>query len=140
MAKAMDAAGAPQPTDNAAPSSPSSSPSVVDSASNGQEVIDKMKSLHYDVVFMDMQMPKYSGLEATQIINKWYQEKEIRKQHPIKPFIIALTANALDKHGAVFASWDVGLRCKALHDENTAAIAIECWGIRVRQNGRQTKG
>jgi len=51
-------------------------------ANDGKEAIDKVKSNHYDLVFMDLKMPVYSGLEATTII------RSFNKKIPI----IAVTA------------------------------------------------
>ncbi|MEK7991854.1 MAG: response regulator [Thiotrichaceae bacterium] len=58
----------------------------VDIANNGLEVLEKTEQKKYDVVLMDMQMPKMDGLTATQ---------ELIRQYPNScPVIIAMTANA----------------------------------------------
>jgi len=57
-----------------------------DLAADGLEVLDFVNKRTFDVILMDVQMPKMDGLEATQII---------KKRFPIRPFIIAMTANAL---------------------------------------------
>ena len=55
---------------------------------NGLEAIDCLKAQPYDLVFMDIQMPKMNGLEAThQIRDTFPPEKQ--------PLIIAMTANAM---------------------------------------------
>lgn len=63
-------------------------------ASNGLEAIDVLlgtpdenqeKSDQYDIVLMDMLMPKMGGIEATKIL----------RQRNLKIPIVALTANAL---------------------------------------------
>lgn len=56
----------------------------VDVAGNGQEAVDAVKIIPYDLVFMDMQMPVLDGLEAT---------RAIREQIMLQPRIIAMTAN-----------------------------------------------
>ena len=38
---------------------------VVDNAENGEEAIEKVRSLDPDLVLMDIQMPVMSGLDAT---------------------------------------------------------------------------
>jgi PAS domain S-box-containing protein len=61
----------------------------VDIASNGMDGMEKVEQQHYDVVFMDIQMPEMDGEEATKIIR--------RKNSNFKqPWIIAMTAHALE--------------------------------------------
>jgi signal transduction histidine kinase/ActR/RegA family two-component response regulator len=57
-------------------------------AQDGQECVDKVRSGEYDLVLMDIQMPRMDGVAATRAIR---QIKGIRQ-----PRIIALTANAMD--------------------------------------------
>jgi len=58
----------------------------VDIAGNGVEALEKIADKAYDLVFMDIQMPEMSGLEATRLM----REKKLDMP------IIALTAHALD--------------------------------------------
>ena len=60
----------------------------VDVVANGQEAVDAVARLPYDVVFMDCQMPEMDGFEATVQIRKGGKEAD-------KPVIVAMTANAL---------------------------------------------
>ena len=58
-----------------------------DTADDGRQAIDALDKQHYDVVFMDMQMPVLDGISATQeIVQKWGEDR---------PRIIAMTANVL---------------------------------------------
>jgi CheY-like chemotaxis protein len=57
-----------------------------DLAADGLEALDLVNKKTFDVILMDVQMPKMDGLEATRII---------KKRFPERPFIIAMTANAL---------------------------------------------
>jgi signal transduction histidine kinase/DNA-binding response OmpR family regulator len=61
---------------------------TIDAVENGKKALEIMEHNTYDIILMDVQMPVMNGMEATQeIINK-YPENE-------RPFIIALTANAM---------------------------------------------
>jgi len=61
---------------------------MVTEAENGIDAIEKLKLNTFDIILMDIQMPKMDGVEATKII---------RNQLGCKTPIIALTANAF-KH------------------------------------------
>ena len=57
-------------------------------ADNGQEVIDKVNSEHFDLILMDIQMPVMNGFEAAQ---------KIREQDEFKHLpIIAITATVVE--------------------------------------------
>eukprot|EP01117_Protostelium_nocturnum_P008551 TRINITY_DN3070_c0_g2_i2.p1 TRINITY_DN3070_c0_g2~~TRINITY_DN3070_c0_g2_i2.p1 ORF type:complete len:655 (-),score=160.88 TRINITY_DN3070_c0_g2_i2:167-2131(-) len=64
-------------------------PDVVE---NGLEVLEALEKQEYDVILMDLQMPKMDGLEASRIIS----EKK-KKVSALKPSIVAITADVL--HG-----------------------------------------
>ncbi len=59
--------------------------------SNGFEAVKALKKKHFDLIFMDCQMPFMDGYEATQEIRKLELEADNTKHIPI----IALTAHAL---------------------------------------------
>jgi signal transduction histidine kinase/DNA-binding response OmpR family regulator len=61
-----------------------------DVASNGLEVLEILHRQNYDVVLMDVQMPKMDGLTATHRI-----VQEFAKD--VRPQIIAMTANAMQE-------------------------------------------
>jgi signal transduction histidine kinase/DNA-binding response OmpR family regulator len=52
---------------------------------DGKEVVERALKQHYDLIFMDMQMPNVNGYEATKIL---------RKKH-VKSPIVALTAHVM---------------------------------------------
>ena len=58
------------------------------SAENGRQAVEMMKTEHYDIVFMDCQMPEMDGFEATSHI----RQPEGETRHTI---IVALTADAM---------------------------------------------
>jgi signal transduction histidine kinase/ActR/RegA family two-component response regulator len=59
-----------------------------DLAENGKQAVEMALAHHYDLIFMDMQMPVMDGVEAT---------LSIRAQLSGAPRIIALTANAFEE-------------------------------------------
>ncbi|WP_371376546.1 two-component regulator propeller domain-containing protein [Thalassotalea aquiviva] len=59
----------------------------VDIAENGSLALKMVQDKHYDLVFMDCQMPVMDGFEATRKIRLW---QEVHNQPPV--LIIALTA------------------------------------------------
>ena len=61
---------------------------ALDFAENGEIALTKTLENHYDLVFMDIEMPVMGGLEATKQINQ-----ELGDQAPP---IVALTAHAMD--------------------------------------------
>lgn len=61
----------------------------VDMCTNGWEAIRMVKSIHYDLVFMDHMMPELDGIEATRMIRQL--EGAYYKKMPI----IAFTANVI---------------------------------------------
>lgn len=61
-----------------------------DTVENGREAVEAAKKTHYNLILMDVHMPKMDGLEATQIIRQ--QEKATGGHVPI----IAVTALSSD--------------------------------------------
>ena len=57
-------------------------------AANGIEALQALERQHYDLVLMDVKMPKMDGLEATSIIRQRWPENG--------PKVVAVTAYALE--------------------------------------------
>ncbi|WP_235775519.1 MULTISPECIES: response regulator [Paenibacillus] len=74
---------------------------AVSMVSDGQEAVEALKTDTYDLVFMDVQMPRMNGLEAVRMIKDTMPSEEI-------PVIIAITANALkgDRERCLAAGMD----------------------------------
>ncbi|WP_397450111.1 response regulator [Pseudomonas sp. NA-150] len=64
-----------------------------DTASNGEEALQAMKSQRYDLVLMDCEMPILDGFSATQQLRAW----EVGNQR-IRTPVVALTAHILTEH------------------------------------------
>jgi signal transduction histidine kinase/CheY-like chemotaxis protein/HPt (histidine-containing phosphotransfer) domain-containing protein len=64
---------------------------IPDVVNNGYEAVQALKNKDYDLIFMDMMMPVMDGLEASRIICA-------SKPAHQRPWIIAMTANALEEH------------------------------------------
>jgi len=58
-----------------------------DTVANGLEAVKQIERIAYDLIFMDVQMPEMNGLEATRMIRRMKNGKDIP--------IIAMTAGAL---------------------------------------------
>jgi len=91
-----------------------------DVAGNGVEAIAALRRQHYDIVFMDVQMPEMDGLEATRrICAEWSNGN--------RPRIIAMTANATkgDREECLAAGMD-GYISKPVHIDELKAVLEQC--------------
>ena len=61
----------------------------IDYAYDGQEGIDKFKEKYYDLILLDLGLPKIHGLQVATLIKEHEEEKKVA----IKSVIIVLTAN-----------------------------------------------
>ena len=106
----------------------------VDVAANGYEVIEAVRKINYDVVFMDIFMPEMDGYEATKyIIDNFVKEQ--------RPKIIAMTANAMqgDREKCIEAGMDDYIG-KPVRVEELQAV-IQKWGkiIYDEKNAKQAE-
>jgi CheY-like chemotaxis protein len=65
---------------------------IVDTASNGAEGVEKLKTTIYDIAFMDIDMPVMNGFEATKKLREWEDAVRPGTRQPI----CALTAAYVD--------------------------------------------
>ena len=117
----------------------------IEIANNGKEAVEKYKESqtdsgrqndtgytssdkekqdrHYNLIFMDMQMPEMDGLAATQEIRKWEAENGCRVP------VIAMTANAseADREKCLEAGMDDYLTKPIKKDEVFALIEKWKW-------------
>jgi CheY-like chemotaxis protein len=79
---------------------------TADSAVNGNEVLEAIKRVPYDIILMDCQMPEMDGYEASRKIRQ--AEKASQATWPAPVRIIAMTANAMagDREKCISAGMD----------------------------------
>ncbi|WP_009632310.1 hybrid sensor histidine kinase/response regulator [Synechocystis sp. PCC 7509] len=89
---------------------------AADVAKDGLEVLAALNHQHYDVILMDVQMPKMDGLAAT---------RQIIASHRVRPRIIAMTANAMqgDREECLNAGMDDYLSKPIRLDQLAAALS-----------------
>jgi CheY-like chemotaxis protein len=92
---------------------------TVDIVENGALAVDAIGKSHYDIAFIDMQMPVIGGLEAA---------AEICRRYPIdsRPPLVALTANTVvgDREKCLAAGMD-GYLSKPLRAASLAETLLQ---------------
>lgn len=63
---------------------------IIEEAVDGEDAVEKYKKNQYDLVLMDINMPKMDGITATKVIRKYEAENNLKKT-----VMIALSANAM---------------------------------------------
>jgi len=88
-----------------------------DVAGNGLEVLSALRRQHYDLVLMDVRMPKMDGIEATRRICQEWQPGQ-------RPRIVALTAGVMpeERHACLDAGADDFLLKPAVRAELIQAL------------------
>lgn len=103
-----------------------------DVASNGLEVLEALNRQHYEIVFMDIQMPEMDGLEATKHILK-------NRKLELRPKIIAMTANVMqgDREICIEAGMNDYIGKPILIEEVQRALIK--WGKEIRAEKEMRK-
>jgi len=93
-------------------------------ANNGEIAVTKMIAGHYDIIFMDCQMPVLDGYQATRMIRNQEESSD-----DIKIPIIAMTGNALsgDREKCLDAGMD-GYLSKPINKQKLAVLLEEFLG------------
>ena len=88
----------------------------VDTAENGELAVQCANTKHYDIIFMDLHMPKADGFQATEIIRS--------SDNPCKnTVIIALTANAMpEEQMRVFETGMNDILIKPINEEQIFSL------------------
>src|SRR5690606_18440197 len=95
---------------------------------SGYAALERVKSEHFDLVFMDVQMPGMNGLQTTEAIRAWEAEQQ-SSQLPI----IALTAHALanEKRGLLQGGMDDYLT-KPISEHQLAQVVLKWTGFSLQ--------
>ena len=101
---------------------------------DGQDAIELLRDTEFDLVLMDIQMPRMDGLETTQAIRKLEQENDLPHLQ-----IIAMTAHALagDKERCLEGGMD-GYITKPINMEDLAQVIIRLLEEKVLASGKET--
>jgi CheY-like chemotaxis protein len=103
----------------------------VDGAANGKEALNALRSIPYDMVLMDVQMPEMDGLEATRAIRAAGGDV-LNGEIPI----IAMTAHAMQgDRGKCLASGMDDYIAKPVSPAALAAL-VEKWMVKLDGAGR----
>lgn len=97
----------------------------VDVVANGQEAVQSVRNIKYDIVFMDVLMPEMDGYEATKLILD-------EQNDDTRPRIIAMTANAMqgDRETCLKAGMDDYIS-KPIRIDELQKI-IKKWGTKIQ--------
>src|SRR5262249_3798896 len=92
-----------------------------DTAANGIEVVQALETHRYDIIFLDVRMPKMDGYEAARRI--------CAQPIAVRPRLVAMTGNAMqgDRERCLEAGMDDYISKPVRVEELTAAL--ERWGV-----------
>lgn len=100
----------------------------VHTAENGHDALDKLQKNIYDIVLMDIQMPKMGGVEAAKVI---------REERKMNIPIVALTANAIkgDREKYLDAGMDAYISKPFDEEElfHTLSSLLGNWNLQLKK-------
>lgn len=101
---------------------------LVDYVENGVEAVDAVKRNRYDIVFMDVHMPRLNGFEATKAIKEALTPDTC-------PYIVAVTANAVrgDMDKCLRAGMDAYVS-KPIKSESIMQVMEEFYNIKKHKD------
>jgi hypothetical protein len=96
-----------------------------DVAGNGEEALQMLDKIPYDLILMDCQMPVLDGFETTKEIHRRQESSFVSGRRPV---VIAMTANAMkeDQQMCLDAGMDDYLSKPVIKEK--LAAALERWG------------
>jgi PAS domain S-box-containing protein len=92
----------------------------IDEAENGEEALIKFKQHHFDLVFMDIQMPVMDGITATKYIRQYEKEENIKNT-----VIVALTAYAQEEDERRFMEVGCNMHLPKPIKKSTILLALK---------------
>ena len=107
---------------------------LADVVDNGREALNALEMSHYDLVFMDCQMPELDGYAATRELRQWERAER-------KTWVVAMTANSLegDRDKCLAAGMDDYVS-KPVKMENLQAAIDRFLGLREIQTEARDHG
>lgn len=111
-----------------------------DLASNGREALEMLDQKHYDLVFMDCQMPLLDGYAATQALRQREAARVVKSRRSQQTVVIALTAHAMpaDREKCLAAGMDDYLS-KPVDQEDLQAVLVR-WSEKIHPEGEGDSG
>jgi PAS domain S-box-containing protein len=99
-----------------------------DVVANGQEVLELLDKIPYDLIFMDCQMPILDGLETTREIRRLPLTSFAKHQQPV---VIAITANAMKEDQQICLDAGMNDYLSKPVAKNKLATMLELWSQNI---------
>lgn len=94
----------------------------VTQAENGQEAVNAYQDMAFDVIFMDIQMPQLSGLDATQAIRQF---ERVHQRAPTPIYALSACVTEQDQRNVLESGFD-GFCSKPVNISQIKRIVGEC--------------